>query len=151
MGLFLTCLEGVLRLDPSRFPGREIFVLNVTSNEIQPDWCPDGHFLRVPIDDTPRHQIYPFLDQTSRFIREHLDAGHIVVVHCHAGISRSASIVIAYLLYARICTTFLEANQFVKERRRRICPNFGFCGELERYSNELAAARALAPQDLLTQ
>jgi len=38
--------------------------------------------------------IYRFFEEAYNFIKE----GKIVFVHCHAGVSRSASIVIAYLM-----------------------------------------------------
>jgi len=46
-------------------------------------------------------------------------------VHCAAGVSRSASIVIAYLMKINHWT-FENAYSFVKSKRKIIDPNFGF-------------------------
>lgn len=57
-------------------------------------------------------------------------AQHRVLVHCAAGISRSASIVIAYLM---ITENFghLQAREEVKRCRSRAHPNQGFLKQLE--------------------
>ena len=48
-----------------------------------------------------------------------------VLVHCYAGVSRSASCVIAFLMQDRDMT-FSEAFQFASKRRPVIFPNMGF-------------------------
>ena len=55
-----------------------------------------------------------------------------VLVHCLAGMSRSATIVIAYLLATTAMTT-AEATEFVRSKRRVIRPNYGFVNQLEQY------------------
>lgn len=55
-----------------------------------------------------------------------------VLIHCWAGISRSATIVVAYLMTKREMK-FKEAIEFVKERRSFICPNDGFIDQLRHH------------------
>jgi protein-tyrosine phosphatase len=55
-----------------------------------------------------------------------------VLVHCAAGISRSASFVIAYLMYSEKLA-FKEAAAAVKEVRPVICPNPGFVLQLKEW------------------
>jgi atypical dual specificity phosphatase len=55
-----------------------------------------------------------------------------VLVHCLAGMSRSATIVIAYLL-ATTSMTAGEATEFVRSKRRVVRPNYGFAKQLEQY------------------
>ena len=55
-----------------------------------------------------------------------------VLVHCLAGMSRSATIVIAYLLATTPMTTE-EATEFVRSKRSIIRPNYGFTLQLEQY------------------
>jgi protein-tyrosine phosphatase len=50
-------------------------------------------------------------------------------VHCAAGVSRSASFVIAYLIKKKEML-YPDALKYVKERRRVICPNGGFKKQL---------------------
>lgn len=53
-----------------------------------------------------------------------------VLFHCYAGVSRSASVLIGFLmLYSNI--SLGDAYSFVKSRRRIIKPNIGFIRQLE--------------------
>jgi protein-tyrosine phosphatase len=54
----------------------------------------------------------------------------------NAGVSRSASIVIAYLMKNRNLT-FDSAYKFVKEKRTKIQPNPGFIAQLRAYESNL--------------
>jgi protein-tyrosine phosphatase len=48
-----------------------------------------------------------------------------VLVHCYAGISRSTTIVLAYLIY-KYKWTLAEALRTVSSIRKIVCPNPGF-------------------------
>jgi protein-tyrosine phosphatase len=61
----------------------------------------------------------------------------VVYVHCAAGVSRSASVVIAFLM-KEFKMKFQEAFDFVKERRPQIMPNSNFRSQLEIFEKELA-------------
>ena len=52
------------------------------------------------------------------------------------GISRSATVVCAYLI-AEHGMTATEAINFVRERRGMVCPNVGFRQQLDEYSRKL--------------
>ena len=54
-----------------------------------------------------------------------ISAGGIVFVHCMAGVSRSATSVICYLM-KKYKWSLHKTEVFVKKRRPVICPNFGF-------------------------
>ena len=56
-------------------------------------------------------------------------SGGNVLVHCQAGVSRSPTLVVAYLmaLYGR---PLMETFQLVKQRRQIVAPNFNFMGQL---------------------
>lgn len=59
-----------------------------------------------------------------------------VFVHCNAGISRSPTIIIAYIMrYFKI--GFEDAFKIVKEKRTTINPNAGFISQLKDYENYL--------------
>ena len=59
-----------------------------------------------------------------------------VFIHCAEGESRSATIVIAYLMWNKKMT-FDKAYNFVKSKRSRIYPNFGFRQQLQLFEKEL--------------
>lgn len=75
---------------------------------------PDG-YLRLPTID---HSV-PTLAQLrmgAAFVDEAVRAGKLVLIHCHAGIGRSALLCTCYLIYAGMDVT--EAWQTVKAKRR---------------------------------
>ena len=64
------------------------------------------------------------------FIKEEKSSN--VLVHCRSGVSRSASLVIAYCIGARKAT-FEAAYLYVKKRRTNVLPNDGFAKQLRAY------------------
>ena len=59
-----------------------------------------------------------------------------VLVHCAAGASRSATVVIAYLMWNKKMP-FEEALNYVQEKRFVVYPNPGFKDQLELFDKEL--------------
>ena len=57
-------------------------------------------------------------------------------VHCHAGISRSATVCIAYMMRTKKMSVE-EAYKFVKSKRPIISPNLHFMGQLLEYQKQL--------------
>ena len=60
----------------------------------------------------------------------------MVLVHCYAGVSRSASVVIAYLMNQH-GMSLKDAYQYVKNKRYFIKPNEGFRKQLVQFQREL--------------
>lgn len=85
-------------------------------------------YKNIQIDDKENSNILAHFDEAIDFIRQ----SKKVLVHCHAGVSRSATIVIAYLM-REYNFTVDEAIQKCKEGRNCIKPNRGFILELNRY------------------
>jgi protein-tyrosine phosphatase len=59
-----------------------------------------------------------------------------ILVHCNLGISRSTTLILAYLMKT-YNATLLEAFKFLKHRRPIICPNLGFLRQLIEYEYDL--------------
>lgn len=77
-----------------------------------------------------------------------------VLVHCQAGISRSATICLAYLIMKKQ-VKLEEAFEFVKQRRSIISPNFSFMGQLLQFESQVlattCAAEAASPSGTLPE
>lgn len=56
----------------------------------------------------------------------------VVLVHCNAGVSRAAAIVIGFLMNSEEIP-FISAFSLVKNARPSICPNSGFMEQLRTY------------------
>ncbi|KAJ7065306.1 protein-tyrosine phosphatase-like protein [Mycena amicta] len=100
--------------------------------------------LTIPIQDDDESNILQYLPEACTFIHDALTRGGKVFVHCVMGISRSATVVCAYLMYSRHIST-AEAIQHVRKRRAKIRPNYNFTRQLQVYSAceyDVAATRA---------
>lgn len=91
---------------------------------LQPVKALDFKWKRIEILDGPGENIKKHFDETNEFIKEGIERGG-VLVHCFAGVSRSTSCVIAYLMKEK-GFEFWNALNFVRSRRSIICPNMGF-------------------------
>lgn len=61
------------------------------------DFPPEGpNHLIIPVQDSEYDDILIHLPNSCRFIQNALDGGGRVLVHCHMGISRSATVIAAY-------------------------------------------------------
>jgi protein-tyrosine phosphatase len=96
--------------------------------------------LHIALDDLPFSELAMHLPTTTAFIHDALDDPNArVLVHCMQGVSRSVSIVVAYLM-ARCGWTTAQAVQFVQSKRRMADPNFGFLTQLKEYGDVLRRA-----------
>ncbi|XP_030628605.1 dual specificity protein phosphatase 13-like [Chanos chanos] len=93
----------------------------------------------VEADDSSEFLISLHFYPTARFIRAALSRKGKVLVHCLMGVSRSATLVLAFLM---ICEglTLMEAAQTVRQHRD-ICPNPGFLNQLRHLDMGLARER----------
>lgn len=91
----------------------------------------DFEYLKIDIPDEPNQNIARYFPTTDMFIYKAISNGGIVLIHCYAGISRSASVLIAYL------SNFYpieEVFDYVRKRRPIIDPNDGFRRQLYEYN-----------------
>uniref|UniRef100_A0A8B9Z4T4 Dual specificity phosphatase 8 n=1 Tax=Buteo japonicus TaxID=224669 RepID=A0A8B9Z4T4_9AVES len=74
------------------------YVLNASNSCPKPDFICDSHFMRIPVNDNYCEKLLPWLDKSIEFIDKAKVSSCQVIVHCLAGISRSATIAIAYIM-----------------------------------------------------
>jgi protein-tyrosine phosphatase len=102
--------------------------------------------------------IQSHFDAVNDFIDKAIQQSGCVFVHCQAGVSRSPTLVIAYLM-SRHSMTLDQAYSFVQHRRPLIKPNDGFLRQLIQYyqdalhndsaGSEMVRARLVKPIILL--
>jgi len=103
---------------------------------------------KYDIEDTLDHDISIYFHEITELIYEYIIKGKTVLVHCMAGVSRSATIVIAYLMrYEHM--NLKEALIFVKERRFIICPNRNFLFKLSDYEYKIHYSRKTSFQEAI--
>lgn len=96
--------------------------------------------LNIASDDLPDYNIRQHFDAAFDFIEAGLGEGHGVLVHCVAGISRSATIAAAYLV-RKLGISAEEAVGRVRKARPSASPNPGFSQQLRDYANTVLSTR----------
>ncbi|CAG02339.1 unnamed protein product, partial [Tetraodon nigroviridis] len=103
---------------------------DIEANFIKPNFPHTFRYLVLDIADSPVENIIRFFPTTKEFIDSCLATGGKVLVHGNAGISRSAALVIAYLMET-FGIKYRDAFSHVQERRFCINPNVGFVHQLQ--------------------
>jgi len=92
-------------------------------------------YLHIRVYDLSSVDLQQHFDECHKFILEGMKNGK-VLVHCAAGISRSATVVISFImLYKKM--KFDEALEFVRLKRGIIDPNASFVRQLKSFEKQL--------------
>ena len=86
----------------------------------------------INIEDFPRQNIIQYFGECLLFMEDNKK----VLVHCMAGASRSATIIIAYLMWKNQLD-FTEAVTLLEQIRPIISPNYGFVRQLQMFEKLL--------------
>jgi protein-tyrosine phosphatase len=93
-------------------------------------------FLHIPLIDSCSETIHDHFVSFSDFIEEQIKLGKSTLVHCHMGISRSATLLCSYLI-AKKNMTARDSIKFLKDKRSQVDPNVGFCFRLEGFEQAM--------------
>jgi tyrosine-protein phosphatase len=104
-----------------------------TVNEPLPTKQPE--YIHIPWEHNT--DIVPDLYRLVKLIDERVSQGKRVLVHCQCGVSRSASLIVAYGLYKNPGTTVQEAYDAVKRRSKWIGPNMNLIMQLQEFRSSL--------------
>eukprot|EP00049_Salpingoeca_infusionum_P007413 m.120424 g.120424 ORF g.120424 m.120424 type:complete len:424 (-) comp13688_c0_seq3:271-1542(-) len=97
-------------------------------------------YQQIPIEDGFQQNIPQYFSLAFEFIDMARSRGEGILVHCKAGISRSAAFVIAYVMQHK-GVSLDEAYKFVSGRRDIISPNLDFMGDLSTFETQLKQER----------
>lgn len=124
------------------------YVLNITSHVPKYFEGQGIKYKRLPASDSACQNLRQYFEEGIEFIDEARQNGANILVHCHAGVSRSATLTIAYILkHSKM--TMMDTYRYVKGKRAIISPNFNFMGQLmefEQSLNQGTTKRILHPQ-----
>ena len=114
-------------------------IVNVSTTEDNPHPDIITLFINIPDGGGPSidgKTIEEYFPQTYAFIQNAIDAGGKVLVHCRMGISRSATIVIAYLMKT-LNMPYINVLAMVKSKRPIVDPCLAFSWKLMEFQKEL--------------
>ncbi|KAH9507181.1 hypothetical protein Btru_056560 [Bulinus truncatus] len=107
---------------------------SIEANFVRPNFPQHFRYLVLEMADCPTENIIRFFKQTKEFIDDCLTNGGKVLVHGNGGISRSAAVVIAYVM-EKCSMTSRDALACVRNKRFCISLNEGFLHQLIEYEH----------------
>lgn len=115
---------------------RELGVTHIVSLvEAAPPYPLRFNYLLIEVPDIESTDLLSRFDESCRYIDSSLKNG-ACLIHCQAGMSRSATITIAWVM-KNFKLRYNDAHDFVREKRPIILPNAGFIEQLEKWEMEL--------------
>lgn len=115
----------------SEIPTRSVLTENTSSLKTP-------EYIHIPWEHNT--DIVPDLYRLVQTIDDRVQQGKRVLVHCQCGVSRSASLIVAYGLYKNPGISVQEAYDAVKKRSKWIGPNMNLIMQLQEFRNGLLRA-----------
>jgi predicted protein tyrosine phosphatase len=132
--LYLTNFRGVGRKEELKSLGvKHIVCVNEQDNEFVESF---NYFNIDTLEDQEDHDAMQHFTSVAQFTRSALASGGAVCFHCAAGISRSSTMIISYLMTSKKMS-LLEAFERTYNARRVTWPNRTFMKQLIEYEHEL--------------
>ncbi|GFG30143.1 hypothetical protein Cfor_09536, partial [Coptotermes formosanus] len=140
-----SCLPADADSENSQSASAGMYILNVTAD--LPNVFEESgsiKYMKIPIADHWKENLASFFPKAIEFIEEARSNEKGVLVHCLAGVSRSVTITVAYLMY-KLSLNLNDAFNMVRARKSNIAPNFHFMQQLHNFECELARSPKDAP------
>lgn len=106
----------------------------------------EPEYIHIPWEHNS--DIVPDLLRLVKVIDEKVNEGKSILVHCQCGVSRSASLVVAYGIYKNPDMSVQEAYDAVKKRSKWIGPNMNLIMQLQEFRSSLARGGMLGDRTL---
>ncbi|THV06929.1 phosphatases II [Dendrothele bispora CBS 962.96] len=102
--------------------------------------------LHIRLEDAPEADLLSHLERTTEWIKRAVEESkdNKVLVHCLQGVSRSPTVVCAYLIATTPGPKAMrpnEAIEFVQSKRSVVSPNSGFRKQLEKFGERFVGNR----------
>lgn len=120
-------------------------IVNTAADACDDCFKSDVAYCSYYLKDSNSEDISVFFYRTIEWMHDAILQGGKVLVHCVAGVSRSSTMVIAYMMW-RFDIPFDVAHERVQQVRPTCNPNVGFTCQLLLLGKKLSAARANTAQ-----
>ena len=121
-------------------------IINITKEH--PNKFPDDVvYLRLAIEDEKKSNLARHFEETCEFITKALKKSGAVLVHCNLGVSRSSTVVLAYMMKTNHIS-LQDALTFLRSRRSCARPNIGFLTQLSEWEASIFGQKLTQIDDL---
>ncbi|KAL6078358.1 Dual specificity protein phosphatase 2, variant 2 [Balamuthia mandrillaris] len=144
--LYLGSMKAARQREVLKYLKAVTHVCNVTSR-CQNFFPQDFTYRTFRLEDVPQADIGQCFAPAIEFLDNARKAGGRVLVHCSAGVSRSTTLVLAYLM-AREGMTLRQAFIYVKRRRHVVRPNNGFLMQLVHFEKTLFGRTSIKEDEI---
>ena len=103
---------------------------------LNPPFEGEFSYMSIPVLDKPKANVMIYFEKASDFVASALDKDGKVLIHCFAGISRSSTFLLAFLMKVKNMT-LADAYHLLKSKRAKCEPNIGFMVQLKAYEKTL--------------
>lgn len=111
-------------------------IVNTAADICENNFVGEFRYLTYYLKDTNNEDISVLFYRTLSWIHDAIQRQGRVLVHCREGVSRSATMVIAYLMW-RFMMPFEAAHDAIRKARPICNPNTGFTCQLLRFGKKL--------------
>jgi protein-tyrosine phosphatase len=118
------------------FAQREGVEFVVTAAKEQKGVCSKARRLRVDVDDHPDENLSRFFPGVCAQLEGARAKNQGILIHCAAGVSRSATLLIAWLMW-RDKMSLRQALAWVQSKRPIVQPNSGFLQQLQDWERQI--------------
>ena len=132
----------VVSRDTSFFKAKKITHVLVAAKSLKQHFPETVTYHQLQLSDNPTANISKYFAEGIRFLHEAISKEQNVLVHCMGGISRSTSMVIAYVMFT-MNLSFEKAFAFVKKQHSKTNPNPGFVSQLKKLEDAIAEYNTL--------
>ena len=108
-------------------------IVNVTERTL---FDPSRQVLQIASEEGMHADLSQFFNTTNSFLDKCREEGCRAFVHCNRGVSRSSTIILAYLMHCKKWT-LLQAYEYLLTKRPYASPNAVLLLQLVRYENDL--------------
>lgn len=115
---------------------------SVEAHFIRPNFPETFKYMVLDIADSATENIIQHFSKVKKFLDECCSSGGRALIHGNAGISRSAAVVIAFIM-EKYGLSYKHAFSLVQRKRFCINPNEGFAHQLKEYEPIYQAKRVL--------
>lgn len=117
-------------------------IINVSETKHKTPPPTGVEYVHILISDSPSSPLSDHFDTVADKIQVQAENNRRTLVHCNAGVSRSAAVCMAYLMkYQGV--SLQEAHTWMRKCRPMARPNNGFWRQLIRYESELRGSASV--------